>query len=191
MNIRDGVTFHSTAVSRMPSDDEMGKAITGMARNIAALTRAPKGEEYAGPVLFEGEAGAQILGELLGRNLAPARRPVGGAGRGGAMPASELEGRMGARVLPDSFDVVDDPTLTEWHGRPLFGSYGVDREGVIPKPLRLIEKGVLKGFLLTREPVRGFEGSNGRSRLPGGPGLAARPPATFCTRPPIPCPPPS
>ncbi len=35
------------------------------------------------------------------------------------------------------------------------------------KPLRLVEKGVLKSYLLTRQPVRGFEGSNGRARLPG------------------------
>ena len=74
---------------------------------------------------------------------------------------------MGARVLPDTFDVVDDPTQKEWRGRPLFGSYEVDREGVVPKPLRLIEKGVLKNYLLTRQPVRGYEGSNGRARLPG------------------------
>jgi hypothetical protein len=40
-------------------------------------------------------------------------------------------------------------------------------EGVSPKPLTLIEKGVLKNLLLTRQPVRGFEGSNGRARLPG------------------------
>ena len=39
-----------------------------------------------------------------------------------------------------------------------------------PKPLHLIEKGVLKGFVLTRQPVKGFEGSNGRSRLPAGAG---------------------
>jgi hypothetical protein len=31
-----------------------------------------------------------------------------------------------------------------------------------------VEKGVLKGYLLTRQPVRGFEGSNGHARLPGG-----------------------
>ncbi len=80
---------------------------------------------------------------------------------------------MGARVLPDTFDVVDDPTQTEWRGRPLFGSYKVDREGVMAKPLRLIEKGVLKNYLLTRQPVRGFEGSNGRARLPGRFGTSA------------------
>jgi hypothetical protein len=79
---------------------------------------------------------------------------------------------MGARVLPESFDVVDDPTQKEWRGRPLFGSYEVDREGVLPKPLRLVEKGVLKSYLLTRQPVRGFEGSNGRARLPGNSGAS-------------------
>src|ERR1035437_9739466 len=71
------------------------------------------------------------------------------------------------RVLPDTFDVVDDPTQKEWRGRPLFGSYTVDREGVLPTPLRLIEKGVLKNYLRTRQPVRGYEGSNGRARLTG------------------------
>jgi len=173
MNIADGVTFHSLDAGRMPSDDEMVRGITAMARNIVALAAAPKGEDYTGPVMFEGQASAQILAEVLGRNLAPVRRPLGGVGggRGGAaFTASELEGRIGARVLPDSFDVVDDPTQKEWHGRPLFGSYDVDREGVAPQPLRLIEKGVLKGFLLTREPMKGFEGSNGRARLPSGPG---------------------
>ncbi len=53
-----------------------------------------------------------------------------------ACQPSEFDGRMGARVLPDSFDVVDDPTQKEWRGRPLFGSYDVDREGVCRKPLR-------------------------------------------------------
>jgi predicted Zn-dependent protease len=172
MGLADGVSFQALGASGMPSDTEMMKGITAMAQNIAALQAAPMGEDYTGPVVFEGQASAQILAELLGRNLAPVRRPLGGAGGRGAAAAatSELEGRIGARVLPDSFDVVDDPTQKEWRGRPLFGSYDVDREGVKPQPLHLIEKGVLKGFLMTREPVKGFEGSNGRARLPAGAG---------------------
>src|SRR4029077_4701853 len=63
--------------------------------------------------------------------------------------------------------VVDDPTQTEWRGRSLFGSYMVDREGVPAKPPKLGDKGPLKTSLLTRQPVRGYEGSNGRARLPG------------------------
>jgi predicted Zn-dependent protease len=64
-------------------------------------------------------------------------------------------------------DVVDDPTQTEWRGRPLFGSYTVDMEGVAPQPLSIVEKGVLKSFLLTRQPVKNYNGSNGRARFPG------------------------
>jgi predicted Zn-dependent protease len=172
MAVRDTVAFHSLDATRMPTDAELNRGVTALAGNVVALAHAPKGEDYSGPVLFAGIAGAQIFAEVLGRNLAIARRPVADQGRGG-FSASELEGRIGARILPDSFDVVDDPTQKEWRGRPLFGSYDVDREGVAAVPLHLIEKGVLKAFLLTRQPVRGFEGSNGRARMPGNYGAAA------------------
>jgi TldD protein len=167
MSLRDAVTFHAVDAAHLPSDAELHRGVTELAANVVALAKAPKGEDYSGPVLFEGTAGAQIFAEVLARNLALTRRPVAEGGRGGGAQNSELDGRMGARVLPDTFDVVDDPTQTEWRGRPLFGHYTVDREGVQPKPLRLIEKGVLKNYLLTRQPVRGYEGSNGRARLPG------------------------
>ena len=172
MTVRDAVAFHSLDAARMPTDAELNRGVTALAENVVALAHAPKGEDYSGPVLFAGVAGAQIFAEVLGRNLAIERRPVAEQGRGG-FSASELEGRIGARILPDSFDVVDDPTQKEWRGRPLFGSYDVDREGVAAAPLHLIEKGVLKGFLLTRQPVRGFEGSNGRARMPGSYGAGA------------------
>lgn len=174
MTLRDSVMFHATSADRLPPEAELRRGITKLAENVTALAKAPKGEDYSGPVLFEGTAGAQIFAEVLGRNLTVSRQPTGGGGRGGGGGTpSEFEGRMGARVLPDSFDVVDDPTQTEWRGHPLFGSYKVDMEGVVPKPLKLVEKGVLKSYLLTRQPVRGFEGSNGRARLPGGFGTSS------------------
>ena len=173
MSLRDAVTYHAEDAAHLPSEAEMRAGITALAENVVALANAPKGEDYSGPVLFEGTAGAQIFAEVLARNLSLTRRPVAEGGRGGSPQNSELDGRMGARVLPDTLDVVDDPTQKEWRGRPLFGSYTVDREGVQPKPLRLIEKGVLKNYLLTRQPVRGYEGSNGRARLPGSYGASA------------------
>jgi len=169
MTVRDAVVFQALEVAQMPAEAEMVRGVQSLAQNVAALAQAPVGEDYSGPVLFEGVAGAQVFAEVLGKNLALTRRPVlepGGRG-GNAVVISELDGRNGARVLPESFDVVDDPTQKEWRGKPLFGSYEVDREGVEPRPLHLIEKGVLKGYLLTRQPVRGNEGSNGRARLPG------------------------
>jgi hypothetical protein len=168
MTLRDAASFQALDTAHLPSEAELERGVRQLAQNVVALAHAPKGEDYNGPVLFEGIAGPQILAEVLGKSLTLTRRPVAEGGRGGGFQPSELEGRIGARVLPDSFDVVDDPTQTEWRGRPLFGHYEVDREGVAPKPLKLVEKGALKGYLLTRQPVRGYEGSNGRARLPGG-----------------------
>jgi hypothetical protein len=167
MVLHDAAVFQALNFDRMPAEPELRRGVTALAANLTALAAAPKGEEYSGPVLFEGQAGAQLFAEVLGGNLALTRRPVMEPGRNGYVPTSELEGRQGARILPESFDVVDDPTQKEWRGRALFGSYDVDREGVAPGPLSLVEKGVLKSFLLTRQPVPGFLGSNGRARLPG------------------------
>lgn len=176
MTLRDAVSFHSIDAMHLPTEAEMDREARKLAENVVALAHAPKGEDYNGPVLFEGTAGPQILAEVLGKALVLARRPVGDGGRGGGFQPSELEGRIGARVLPDSFDVVDDPTQTEFRGRPLFGHYEVDREGVMAAPVKVVEKGALKGYLLTRQPVRGYEGSNGHARLPGNFGAST---ATF------------
>ena len=167
MLLRDASAFHALDSSKLPSELDMERGVRQVAENLTALARAPVGEAYNGPVLFEGIAGPQILAELLGRNLAVPRRPVTLPGRALPFLASELEGRLGVRILPEWMDLVDDPTQKEWRGRPLLGAYRVDLEGVVPNPLPLVEKGVLKNFLATRQPVRGAETSNGRARLPG------------------------
>ena len=167
MSLRDSVTFHAMDPKDLPDTRQAEAAVKTLSETVTGLSKAPKGEDYSGPVLFEGMAGAQIFAEVLGKNLGLTRRPVSEGGRGGAFQPTELEGRIGARVLPDSFDVVDDPTRKEWKGRKLLGHYEADREGVAPKPVQVVEKGVLKAYLLTRQPVRGFEGSNGRAKLPG------------------------
>ena len=167
MYVRDSAGIYSRDFQHFPGDTELAGLVRQVAGNVAALARAPAGETYNGPILFEGVAAAQLLAELLGRNLVLTRKPVNEPGRPSLVPVSELEGRMNARVLPEWMDVVDDPTLKEWHGRPLFGNNRVDLEGVVPKPLTLVEKGILKNFLLTRQPVVGFAESNGRAQLPG------------------------
>jgi predicted Zn-dependent protease len=167
MMLYDAVLAQSHNALSLASDLEIPKAIQQMAENLTALAKAPVGETYSGPVLFEGMAGPQLMAQVLGRNLSLFRKPVTEPGRPGGFPASEFEGRIGSRILPEWIDVVDDPTQTEWRGRPLFGHYTVDMEGVAPQPLSIVEKGVLKNFLLTRQPVKNYNASNGRARLPG------------------------
>ncbi len=168
MSVRDAVTFLARGLDGMPAESELREAARKLALRVTELAQAPVGESYTGPVLFEGEAAAQMFAEILGRNLVARRRPVGEPGRPVPFQGSEFEGRVGSRVLPDWMDVVDDPTQAEWRGRPLLGHYTVDLEGMPPSPIRLIERGILRSFLLTRQPVAGFSASNGRARLPGG-----------------------
>ena len=119
------------------------------------------------------------MAEILGRNLHISRKPVARPGTPAGNP-TELEGRRGVRIMPEFFDVDDDPTL------PLFGHEEVDDEGVPDKPLSLVEKGVLKDFLRTRQPVRGYNDSNGRARLRRWRG--SRRPPTSSSRPAKPAP---
>ena len=166
MHLRNAAALYWLGLD-LPPEAELRRVAANLAENLTSMVKAPVGEMYTGPVLFEGTAAAQMFAEVLGRNLAIPRRPVNEPGRPGVFPYSELDGRQGARILPEWMNVADDPTQADWRGRRLIGHYEIDREGVPPKPLLLVEKGVLKGFLLTRQPVRSYSGSNGRARMPG------------------------
>ncbi len=166
-NIWDYVAFGSELESGLPSDAEIQQGINGIAENTKALREAKVGEAYTGPVLFEPRAAAQMMAQILAHELRPVRTPVTPPGRPATLPQSDWSTRIGSRVLPDFFAVKDVPHKAFADGKPYLGNYDVDLEGVVPEPLTLIEKGVLKTMLHTRQPVRGHEGSNGRARFPG------------------------
>lgn len=166
--VRDTEVVKAWNVTELPSEAEQRRAVTQVAETVTALVHAPQGYSYDGPVLFEGSASAQLFGQLLGDNLKLLRKPVAEPGRQLQFLPSELETRVGARILPDWMDVVDDPTQTSFGGQKLLGHYQYDLEGVAAKPVTLVEHGVLKDFLRTRTPaLKGFEASNGHARLPG------------------------
>jgi len=161
MIVRDTDLFYTRDLNRMFPEEELMKAARAMGDQVLKIAAAPRGDDYTGPVLFEGTAAPQLMAELLGRNLHISRKPVTLPGAAAPAAGTELEGRRGVRIMPEIFDVIDDPT------KPLFGQEEVDDEGVPDKPLSLVEKGVLKDFLRTRQPVRGYDSSNGRARLSG------------------------
>jgi hypothetical protein len=165
--VRDHAMFFSIHLDRLPDEEELRKATLAVAQNVTAMASAPVLESYSGPVLFEGSAGAQLCAELLVRNFSYFRRPVSDPDRPLNLPSGELEGRIGSRILPDWIDILDDPTQKEWRGISLQGSYAVDMEGVVPKPVQVVEKGILKAYYTTRQPIEGFPTSNGHARLPG------------------------
>jgi hypothetical protein len=160
MIVRDAALFYTNDITKMFGEPELMQAARSVAEQVTKLAAAPMGDSYSGPILFEGVASAQLMAEILGRNLHINRKLTGA---GGAGNPTELEGRRGVRIMPEMFDVTDDPTL------PLFGHNEVDDEGVSSSPISLVEKGILKDFLRTRLPVRGYNESNGRALLGGTP----------------------
>jgi predicted Zn-dependent protease len=162
MIVRDFELFYTHDVAKMFPEADLVKSARNVGEMVTKMAAAPMGEAYSGPILFEGVASAQMMAEVLGTNLHISRKTVSPRGMPSQAPATELEGRRGVRIMPEFFDVIDDPT------QPFFGHEEVDDEGIPEKPVSLVEKGVLKDFLRTREPVRGYSDSNGRARLTGG-----------------------
>jgi hypothetical protein len=167
MMVRDAVTIQALDANLLPSEAAMRQKITLVGENVRALVHAPLGESFSGPTLFEPEAAAQLLAQLLGDNLRSPRKPLAEPGRNVNFNPSELETKIGSRILPDWMDIVDDPTQKAWQGQPLVGAYQFDLEGVPGKPVSIVEKGVLKSFLTTRQPVKSSAVSNGHARLAG------------------------
>jgi TldD protein len=168
------VSSHQTVTrldgSEIPPENELASAVDAVGSEASALAKAPVGEEYSGPVLFEQEAAAQMMAQVLTDAVRLERRPVAPVGSNESS-AQVMESvwlaRMGSKVAPDWLSIRDDPREKQFHGTPLAGHFEVDDEGVLAEPVTLVEKGTLKGFLTSREPVKNLNASNGHGRLPG------------------------
>jgi predicted Zn-dependent protease len=117
-------------------------------------------EEYHGPVLLSSDASADTLLSTLASGFSATRPKLGTEARTNGFFASSYH----ARILPNSFDVVDDPSLKSYNGKSLVGAYDVDDEGVPAQTVNLVTAGKLVGYLTGREPVRDFPQSNGHGR---------------------------
>jgi len=128
---------------------------------LKALRQAPiVEEEYRGPVLFSPDAADDVVASLIGNNVLGRKPQLGAPNRTTGTFATSYK----SRVLPPFLDVVDDPTLKEFQGKSLTGSYEVDSEGVKAQEVDIIQKGVLTNYLLGRQPIRDFPESNGHGR---------------------------
>jgi TldD protein len=171
----DGVPLHHyyATYARRPADlpgsDAVRKGLNVAGSELMALRVAPTAQDYTGPVLFEARAAAPLLAQVLGPAMNGARPPVSFtpvmeqllSGLGGK---SDWVTRLGARVLPATVTLVDDPGAKDFNGAPLLGGFGVDDEGVHAQKVTIVENGNLKGELMSRRPGPDFDQSNGHGR---------------------------
>src|SRR5205085_6878139 len=141
-----------------------------MAQDLTALRKAPVLEtDYSGPVLFTGQASAEMFARVLVPNLSGQRLPLTDQQQS-QTNRSELVDRLNRPVLPRFLSVVDDPTAQRIGSQELIGHYQVDDQGVPARRVSLIEQGVMKNFLMSRRPGKEMLQSNGHGR----PGLRGR-----------------
>jgi len=132
---------------------------------VVALRKAPiVEEEYRGPVLFAPDAANDVIASLVGSNVVGRKPQPGKPNRTVGAFATSYK----TRVLPAFLSLIDDPTLKDFEGHSLVGSYDVDNEGVKAQPVNVIQNGMLDNYLLGREPVRDFPTSNGHGRAAPG-----------------------
>ena len=157
-----------TSLNELDTQEIFEKHAVKLIASLTDLRKAPLvEEEYHGPLLMSSDAGADTLHALVASGVTATRPKLGTDARTNGPFASSYH----ARVLPESFDVVDDPGLKSYNGKSLVGAYDVDDEGVPALSVKLVVAGKLENYLIGREPVRGFPQSNGHARA----GLATEP----------------
>ena len=169
MPLHNAYAVYTARPDEVPDPATVGKGLTAAATQLMQLRSSPLVPDYTGPVLFDSQAASSVIEQLLAASLSGARPPLSMVTRydeimenmGGR---SEWTGRVGTRVLPNTVTLTDDPTLKQFQGQNLLGSYEVDDEGVIAQKVNLVENGMLKDLLMSRRPGPDFEDSNGHGR---------------------------
>lgn len=158
----DGATL-----DRMPAPAELVAMARTVGKQVEALRAAPLVDPYNGPAILRGRAAAVFFHEILGHRVEGHRQKDEDEGQ-------TLADKVGEAIFPAFLSVTDDPTLYNWGPVELAGYYPYDDEGVAAARVPIVEDGVLRGFLMSRAPIEGFDHSNGHGRRQPGSAVVAR-----------------
>jgi len=169
MPVRNYYAVYAATPAALPDANAVSQALSRRATELMAVRSAPLVPDYTGPVLFDPQAAGSLLAQILEPSLSGARPPLSATEdydtfmeRFGGR--DEWTDRVGQRVLPPTVSLSDDPTQTAFQGQPLIGSYAIDDEGVPAQKVLIVDKGILRGLLMSRRPGPNFEVSNGHAR---------------------------
>ncbi len=148
-------------VSGLPDVEEQNRLLGVITKDLDDLHKAPIVTPWAGPIILEGRATAVFFHEIFGHRIEGHRQKNPTFGK-------TFTEKIGKRIMPEWLTVYDDPRIRKLNGIYLNGFFHFDDEGVRAQHVSLVDKGVLKGFVMGRSPIEGFSSSNGHGRAEAG-----------------------
>lgn len=167
--LNDQLLYNELNPEQLPAIEKLRQDIRQMADNLLTLSKAPSiKDSYSGPVIFEGEAVAELCVQSLfkNNNFVASRVPVYGIERPNMGSVNKLDDRINQKICSEKITITETPKLKSFNSVPLIGTYEIDAEGVVPKDeLILVDKGFLKTMLSDRIPTSKIKESNGHRRF--------------------------
>ena len=151
-NYYDGITM-----ADLPNQETIKKDILKSMEELKNLQNAPSADTFHGPVILKNRAAGVFFHEILGHRVEGHRQKDDDFGQ-------TFTQKVGKQIISPIITVFDDPTLTHFGNIPLRGHYLYDDEGTPSQKAILVENGILKGFLMGRNPIKNFPISNGHGR---------------------------
>jgi predicted Zn-dependent protease len=154
-------SYFASSPSGLPDEKQLIADSRAMIDMLGRLRKAPLVDPYSGPAILSGRAAGVFFHEIFGHRVEANRQRNADDGQ-------TFGSRVGQPVLPSFLSVVFDPTLRKLGNVELMGHYLYDDEGVKARRVTVVDKGILKTFLVDRAPVKGFARSNGHGRAEAG-----------------------
>jgi predicted Zn-dependent protease len=167
MGVEDFDSIEASDPSHLPSDKVVMDRVKILAKKLDNLAAAPPAEPIVCPAILSGKASAVFFHEIFGHRVEGHRQKDINEGQ-------TFTKMLGTKVLPDFISVSFDATRENYQGSDLIGHYDYDDEGVKARPVKVVQDGVLKTFLLSRSPVGEFKESNGHGRRQAGYEIVSR-----------------
>ncbi len=144
----------------LPDEQTLLSEAEVFSKELVELREAEELKPYTGPALLGPDVAGVFFHEALGHRLEGERQRIPESGQ-------TFKGKIGERIIPEFLTVIDDPTRNRFNGTTLTGFYTHDDEGIPGQKVVLVEKGILKNYLMSRTPIKGFNQSNGHGRSTG------------------------
>jgi predicted Zn-dependent protease len=154
-------SYFSRTLEGLPSEQKLIADVRDMMALLARLRKAPLVDPYSGPAILSGRAAGVFFHEIFGHRVEGHRQKNADDGQTFGRKVNEP-------VLPPFLSVAFDPTQTKLGQIDLIGHYQYDDEGVQARRVNVVEKGILRTFLLGRTPLPAFLKSNGHGRAEPG-----------------------